>query len=106
MGTTFTFTLNTTALVKLTFTHSASGRKVKGRCAAPSRRNRKAKACKRTLTYGPLTLAGHAGSDKVAFDRRVGSRKLKAGRYTVAIVASNSAGSSGSRSISFTIVKR
>lgn len=106
VGTTFAFTLSTAATVKVTFTSSVPGRKAKRRCVAPSRRNRKAKRCTRRVSAGVLTLNAHAGSDRIAFDGRVGARTLKLGRYTATFVATNSAGKSQSRSLGFTIVRR
>jgi hypothetical protein len=83
-GTTFSFSLNEQATVTFSFAQSAGGRKV-----------------------GKLTFAGHPGTDKVAFQGRISPKeKLKPGRYTVAITATNSAGMrSLPQSLSFTIVK-
>jgi hypothetical protein len=53
-----------------------------------------------------LTLAGHAGSDRVVFQGELTrSRKLAPGSYTVTFVAVNAAGErSQARSLRFTIV--
>jgi hypothetical protein len=106
VGTTFTFTLNTTATLKLTFTHRVGGRKVKHKCVAPTRHNRHDRACKRTVTAGTLTLTGHAGTDKIRFQGRLSKhRKLAPGTYTLTIAASNTSGRSRPRSIKFTIAR-
>jgi len=107
VGTTFSFTLSEQATVSVTFTQQVAGRKVKGKCLAPTSRNRHGHACTRTLTQAPLSLAGHPGLDKIVFKGRLtGSRKLALGAYTVTIVAVNGAGQrSQARSLRFTIVK-
>ena len=86
-GTTFSFSLNEEATVTFSFT-----RRVRGR---------------RTATAGTLTFTGHSGTNKVAFEGRISSvKKLKPGRYTLVITATNSAGvRSAPKSLSFTIVK-
>lgn len=104
-GTTFSFTLNEAASVHLAFTQAASGHMVAGHCRAPSRRNARKRACRRTVTVGTLTLAAPAGADRVRFEGRLSaSRKLKPGRYR--LVASATAGglTSVPRSLTFTIL--
>ncbi len=61
----------------------------------------------RTVTAGRLTLAGHDGTNKVAFQGRISSKKtLRPGRYTLVITAADSNGTrSAPKSLSFTIVK-
>ncbi len=104
VGTTFGFTLNEPATVTLTFTHSAPGHKVKGRCVAPTRHAKR--NCSRTLTDGRLTFAAHTGSNKLTFASRLSSRrKLGAGSYAVTITAVTSGLSSRPRSLHFTIVR-
>ena len=86
IGTTFSFSLNEQATVTFSFT-----RRVRGH----------------TVTAGKLTLTGHDGTNKVAFQGRVSAKKkLKPGRYTLVITATDSAGTrSAPKSLSFTIVK-
>ena len=107
VGTAFSFTLNEPATVTLTFTQTVPGRKVKGKCVAQTKANKRKHSCSRTVTRGTLALAGHAGTDKVAFQGRVSrSRKLKPGTYTLTIIASNTAGlRSAPARLTFTIVK-
>ena len=107
LGTTFSFTLNEAASIRFAFTQQVGGRKVHGRCVAPSRSNRHRHACKRTVTPGVLSFAAHAGSNKVSFQGRLShSKKLRPGTYTLVITATNSAGQrSAPRSLTFTIVK-
>jgi hypothetical protein len=83
-GTTFSFSLNEPATVTFSFARRTGGRK-------------KASA---------LTFAGHSGTNKVAFQGRISpGEKLKPGRYTLTITATDSAGMrSAPKSLSFTIV--
>jgi N-acetylneuraminic acid mutarotase len=107
IGTTFSFTLNEQASVDLAFTHRTRGRKVKGRCVARTKVNRHRPTCERTVAAGVLSFIGHTGTNKVAFQGRISrSNKLKQGRYTLLITATNPNGArSTSKSLSFTIVK-
>ncbi len=106
VGTVFSFSLDQSAAVTLTFTQPGPGRRVAGKCVAPRPANRHKRSCKRTVTRGALTLPGHAGTNKVSFQGRIStSRKLKPGAYTVRIAASTAAGRSQTRTLSFTIVK-
>ena len=107
LGTRFSFTLNEQASVSLSFTQKVTGRKVGAKCVAKSRKNAKHKACKRTVTVGTLSFTGHSGTNKVVFRGRISrTKKLKPGRYTLVITATNPAGArSAPKSLSFTIVK-
>lgn len=80
-GTTFSFTLNKAARVTLTFTITQKNRR---------------------RTLGKLTLTGHAGRNKIAFNGRINRHtKLKPGTYTVTIRT----GSSTPHRLTFTILK-
>jgi hypothetical protein len=104
-GTTFSFTLNETAVALLSFKQVLSGRSVGGRCLAQTQHNRTKRACRRTKPAGTLVLTAHAGSDHVRFEGRLSAaRKLKPGRYTMVLTASAEALSSVARSLTFTIV--
>jgi hypothetical protein len=105
IGTAFSFTLNEAARVTLTFTQRVRGRKVGRACVAPSPR-KKGRGCTRTVVRGVLAFAGHAGADTVRFQGRLSRRrKLKPGRYAVAIVATSATGArSAPASLRFTIV--
>jgi hypothetical protein len=104
-GTTFSFTLNEAAVAHLTFTQALSGRSVAGHCVAQTPHNRTKRSCRRTRSAGTLALSAPAGTDHVRFEGRVSSsRKLKPGRYKVALSASAAGLTSTPRSLSFTIV--
>ncbi len=107
LGTTFSFTLNELASVRFAFTQRVGGRKVNGKCVAQTKKNRHKRACKRTVTQGLLTFAGHDGTNKVSFQGRIShSKKLRPGIYTLVITATNAAGQrSAAKQLSFTILK-
>jgi hypothetical protein len=106
VGTTFKLTLNTAASVKLTFARSVAGRRVHGRCVGRTRPNRRARRCTRTVGAGTLVFANaHAGANRIAFQGRLGhGARLRPGRYTVTIVATNAGGRSPAKRLAFTIV--
>jgi hypothetical protein len=107
VGTTFSFQLDETAAVTLTFTTGVSGRRVHGRCVAKSPHNSSKPRCRRTVTAGVLVLPAHAGLDKIRFAGRLpGGRKLAPGSYRLQLTAANAAGrTSAPQSLTFTIVK-
>jgi hypothetical protein len=107
IGTTFGFSLNVAARLELDFTQSLPGRRVRGKCVAPTARNRRGPRCTRTVTAGRLLLPGRAGRDIVHFDGRLpGSAPLPPGRYTLVVIATAGGRRSRPSSIAFTIVKR
>jgi DNA-binding beta-propeller fold protein YncE len=107
VGTTFSFSLNEQAAVSLRFTQQVNGRATGHRCLAQTHRNRHRRACKRTVTAGTLFFTGHAHTNRVAFQGRLSrSKKLKPGRYSVIITATNSiAARSAPVALNFTIVR-
>jgi hypothetical protein len=89
-STTFSFTLNTAATVRLTFSRCTS-RHHKLRCnhSAGSLRARKA----------------HSGTNRIVFNGRLSKhKKLKPAAYAVTVTASNSSGKTTSKPLHFTIV--
>jgi len=107
VGTTFKFTLDKPALVRLDFTQKVPGRKAGGRCVAQNRHNRHHRRCTRTVVRGTFSFLGHAGTDSVRFQGRVTpSKKLKPGRYTLVITAiTPGALTTTSRKLTFTIAR-
>ncbi|MGI8571960.1 MAG: LVIVD repeat-containing protein [Solirubrobacteraceae bacterium] len=103
-GTKFTFTLDQSATVTLTFMQTAKGRLVGGHCQAPRKGNRHHRACTRTVFAGKLSVTGHSGKNVVTFSGRVGRKLLKPGRYTLVVTATANGLTSAGRRVSFTIV--
>lgn len=103
-GTVFTFDLSAAARVTVTFTGRVSGRRVGGRCVAPTRANRRRPACERTVRPGRLSFAGHAAANALSFDGVLGRRALPLGRYTARFSASNAQGQATPVELTFTIV--
>jgi len=105
VGTVFSFKLNETSTVLFSFTQQVSGRKVHGRCVAPTTHNRHSPSCRRTVTVATLSFTGHAGTNTLAFAGGLShNRKLKPGHYTLVITATSGAARSKPLSLSFTIV--
>jgi IPT/TIG domain len=106
-GTTFSFTLSGPARVELAFSQTLAGRRVRGRCVAPTERNRRERACKRASRRGTLSFAGKSGPNAFKFKGRLSrAKKLPSGRYTVAISATNAAGQrSPALTLGFTILR-
>jgi uncharacterized repeat protein (TIGR01451 family) len=106
VGTIFRFKLDKAAAVRLDFGQPARGRRVDGRCVAQKRQNRRKPSCRRTVRRGTLHVAAHAGTNTVRFyawlSRR---RKLKPGRYTLAITATTAGIGSTSKKLTFTVVR-
>jgi hypothetical protein len=107
IGTTFSFALNESATVTLSFTRQAAGRRVHRRCAAPNAKTRRKPRCTRTIVVGGLTFTGHPGTNQVRFAGRISpTSKLKPGRYTLRITATTAQRKRSSpQSLTFTIVK-
>ena len=108
VGTTISFKLSEAAKTTLTFAQPTTGRKVGKRCVAVTRANRKKPKCTIPNVRGTLTFNAHAGTNRVRFQGRLSrSKKLKPGRYTLTITATDSAGNrSNAKATSFTIVAR
>lgn len=106
LGTTFAFSLNEPAAVRLAFTRPAAGRKVSKKCVPVSKKNRKKRKCTRTVLVGTLAFNAHAGANRVRFAGRLSAtKKLKPGRYTLTVTATSAGLRSTPRSLNFTIAK-
>jgi hypothetical protein len=104
VGTTFSFTLSAAVPVRLAFRRLVPGRRVGGRCVAPTRRNAAKKRCTRAVLAGTLSPRAHAGVNRVAFAGRLSrSRRLPLGRYRLVL---DTVPASGARTLSFRIVRR
>jgi uncharacterized delta-60 repeat protein len=105
-GTTFVFRLDQAATVKIAIQVKARGRHVGRSCRANSRRLRHKPRCTRTITVVTLVRSAHAGLNKVPFSGRIRGKALVPGRYQATFTALDSAGTSLSKTLSFTIVSR
>jgi hypothetical protein len=104
VGTTFRFKLSRAAAVRFAFTQLQPGRRAGGRCLAQTATNRRKRRCWRTVTGGSFRFSAGVGADSVRFQGRTSrSEKLKPGRYTLVITATDTAGSTTAR-LKFTIV--
>lgn len=109
VGTQFTFALNESANVALTFDHRGRGFEIGGHCVTSGAKLRGANTYAESCTSSMkavLLFKGHAGSNRVAFQGRLSkSIRLRPGRYTVAFNASEPSGApSQAGPLSFTIV--
>jgi hypothetical protein len=106
VGTVFSLSLNEQAAVSFRFLRGVSGRLASLKCVAKTSKTAARKVCKRTVVAGVLSFAGHSGTNKIAFKGRISrSKMLKPGRYELIVTATNSAGTSAPKSLSFTIAK-
>jgi hypothetical protein len=104
IGTTFKFTLSGAAKVRLDFTRPGAGRKVGGKCVAPTKRNRHKPKC--TLLAGSSAFAGHVGTNTVVFEGWLShSKKLGPGHYTLVITAITPGVGTTTTKLNFTVVK-
>jgi len=103
-GTVFTFDLSAAARVTVTFTGKVAGRRVGGRCVAPTRVNRRRPSCARTVHPGRLSFVGPAGANAVSFDGLLGRHLLPLGQYNARFTASNAHGQATPVGLAFTIV--
>jgi hypothetical protein len=105
VGTTFQFTLNEAATMQFAFAKLLPGRNVSGKCVAQTRRNRRHKACNRSVPGGSLSFSAGVGLHKLFFQGRLtGTEKLKPGTYALTITATNAAGQGATNTLSFAIV--
>jgi hypothetical protein len=104
VGTTFSFDLNESASVTLSFIEHVTGHKRGKACVAPHSGNDTKHRCTRNLAAGALTLSAHAGSNSVRFAGAVAKRdELKPGSYTLLLTASASGKQSTPSQLNFTI---
>jgi hypothetical protein len=85
--------LSEAATTRLTIQKAAPGRRRGRRCVKPTRRNVRAKRCKRFVPVRPaLQHVGGRGANEVSFRAQVGKRRLRAGMYRVVAVATDPSG--------------
>ncbi len=95
VGTRIRFSLSEPATVELAFAARHTGRRVGRRCRRASRRLRHRPRCTRSVAVATrVTIKGaRAGSNSVRFQGRLSRRRtLRAGRYRLAVTATDAAG--------------
>jgi hypothetical protein len=95
-GTTLTFTLSTAATIRVVITQTVRGRKINGRCRPTATHG---KRCTVIVIRTTRTLRGAAGANRI----KLNLARLAPGFYRARISARNSAGSSRSFALRFTI---
>jgi hypothetical protein len=107
-GTTFRFTLSTTAEVRIAIKRRASGLRKGRRCVAPTAKLKRAhaKRCKRFVTLGTLKRVNLPdGQNSVAFSGRLGRKALRPRSYKATLSAANTAGHPKGVTLSFRVVR-
>jgi Ca2+-binding RTX toxin-like protein len=105
-GSRFKFELSEAARVQILVERVRPGRRVRGVCRKPTRKNRTRKRCKRYVRAGTLSFPGVAGPNSRAFSGRFGRRALKPGPYRATLRATDQVGNvSAVKRTTFRIVK-
>jgi hypothetical protein len=87
-----TYEVNEEAKVKAVFKRARAGRKVKGRCRKPTRRNRRRKRCTRLRKVGTLRQDIYSTTGSIGFTGLMRGKPLKPGRYRIELTATDRAG--------------
>jgi hypothetical protein len=104
VGTTLTYKLDHPAPVRFDFTQPASGRIVKGKCVARTKRNQRNRSC--SWVAGSLSFAGHSGLNSMRFMCWLSNtKKLAPGKYTLIMTAITADVGSTSQRLKFTILR-
>lgn len=108
-GSTLSFTVNERSTATIQIQKPKKGRRSKGKCRKPTRKNRKGKRCKRWVKAAPTLTRRNVGPGKVSikFTGRVRRKALKRGSYRASITVTDAAKNRAkARNASFRIVKR
>jgi hypothetical protein len=94
-GATISYVLSQPAQVSFRVDHGLLGRRSRGKCRKPTRRNRRSRPCRRYKRMrGGLEQNGVLGSNSLRFSGRISGKRLKAGHYRIVAAASGFAGTS------------
>ena len=103
-GSVLTFTLTEAAKLQVQVARVSPGRRMSGKCIAPSHANRHKPRCTRYISIGRFSASALAGASSVPFSGRVGGHALAPGSYRATIVATDAAGNgSAPATAAFTI---
>ncbi len=106
VGATVRYTLSEPASVRFAVERARNGRRVRGTCRPPTRRNRRRSSCTsyRRLK-GSFTHTGKQGPNRFRFTGRLRGRKLGPGPYRLVAMTTDAAGNpSKPKRVKFTIV--
>jgi hypothetical protein len=105
-GSAFLFTLSEDARTSIAIARALPGRRSGKRCVKPRKNLRR--RCTRYKTLATLTRTKtKQGANRIAFSGRLGSRKLKPGRYRATVGAVDAAGNRAARKrVTFRVVRR
>ena len=91
-GSTVSYRLSESAIVRFAIQRASSGRRSGARCVKPTRANRRARRCTRYRTVpGSFRHRGAAGANTFNFSGRLGNQTLSAGRYRLQAIATDAA---------------
>ena len=104
-GATILYTVSEQSALVFRVERRVAGRKSKGRCVKPRKRNRGHRRCKRFVRLkGSFSHAGPEGANAFRFDGKLNGKRLRPGRYRIVAVANDAAGNKGKpKRASFTI---
>jgi hypothetical protein len=106
-GTTFVYRVTEPARVVFTIHQKSKGRRVRGKCRKPTRRNRSAKKCTRFVKRGAFAQNGKLGQNRKKFSGKIGRKRLRPGRYRATLVARDAAGNASKpKRLKFRVVRR
>jgi hypothetical protein len=96
IGATIFYSVSEQSAVVFRVERRLAGRKSKGRCVKPGKRNRSHKKCTRYVRLkGSFAHSGPEGANGFKFDGRLKGKRLKAGRYRLVAVPNDAAGNRG-----------
>jgi hypothetical protein len=97
------YTLSKEATVTLKLAKAKKGRKVKGRCVAQTRKNRRRRSCTRYATVlAGIAGPGAGGANTLALPKPNG-RKLRKGRYRLTLTANDATGAKVTATVRFRV---
>jgi hypothetical protein len=109
-GTVIRFRLSEAAAVRLSFSRALPGRRVRGACRKPTRRNRGRRRCTRFVNVRgvAITRSLGAGARRINFAGRISRRRsLKPDVYRLTLVARDQAGNASRPDrAKFTLLKK
>jgi subtilisin-like proprotein convertase family protein len=107
-GSRVSYRLSEAATVRFRVERAAAGRRSRGRCVRPTRRNARRRKCTRFVRLRrAFAHRGRAGVNRFRFTGRLGGRRLRPRRYRLTGVATDAAGNRSSpRRARFRIVRR